>query len=261
MTSQAYGQFCGIARALEVVGEPWALLIVRDLLVTPKSFGELRQGLPLMTDRVLAARLEELEHAGVVRRRAPALEKDTAVFELTDYGCELEEILLRLGRWGARTLGGPRREEIVTSDSIVMALRTTFRPDAARNLRVAYVVELGDIVVHARINEGQAEVGTGPLRDADLIIEAGPAIKALMAGEMSPREAIETGCVRLKTRHADIPADPALLAWFVEIFHIPPAPLAMNGGDNFVPAPVPVWVPAPALAQAADTPVPVGAVS
>jgi DNA-binding HxlR family transcriptional regulator len=259
MTSQAYGQFCGIARALEVVGEPWALLIVRDLLVSPKSFGELRQGLPLMTDRVLAARLEELEHAGVVRRRAPVPGKDMAVFELTDYGCELEEILLRLGRWGARTLGGPRREEIVTSDSIVMALRTTFRPDAAINLRVAYVVELGDIVVHARVNEGHAEVGTGPLRDADLIIEAGPAIKALMAGEMSPREAIETGSVRLKTRHAGIPADPALLAWFVEIFHIPPAPLTASGGDEFVPAAVPV--PAPALAQAADTPIAVGALS
>jgi hypothetical protein len=124
---------------------------------------------------------------------------------------------------------------------------------------VAYVVELGDIVVHARVNEGHAEVGTGPLRDADLIIEAGPAIKALMAGEMSPREAIETGSVRLKTRHAGIPADPALLAWFVEIFHIPPAPLTASGGDEFVPAAVPV--PAPALAQAADTPIAVGALS
>jgi len=259
MTSQVYGQFCGIARSLELVGEPWALLIVRDLLVSSKSFGELRQGLPLMTDRVLAARLEELEHAGVIRRRAPAPGKDAAIFELTDYGCELEEILLRLGRWGARTLGGPRREEIVTSDSIVMALRTTFRPDAARNLRVNYVVELGDIVVHARVHDGEAEVGTGPLRDADLIMEAGPAIKALMAGEMSPREAIETGSVRLKTRNPDIPADPALLAWFVEIFHIPPAPLAVSGEDEFVP--VAVSVPAPAREQTADSPVPVGALS
>lgn len=258
MTSQAYGQFCGIARALEVVGEPWALLIVRDLLVSSKSFGELRQGLPLMTDRVLAARLEELEHAGVIRHRAPVPGTDTAIFELTDYGCELEEILLSLGRWGARTLGGPRREEIVTTDSIVMALRTTFRPDAARNLRVSYVVELGDIVVHARVNDGDAEIGAGRVHDPDLIIEAGPAIKALMAGEMSPREAIETGSVRLKTRHADIPGNPALLAWFVEIFHIPPVPLALDGGDDaFVPATAPA--PAPARGQAADRPVPVGA--
>ena len=259
MTSQAYGQFCGLARALEVVGEPWALLIVRDLLVSSKSFGELRQGLPLMTDRVLAARLETLEHASVIRRRAPAPGKDAAIYELTDYGSELEEILLSLGRWGARTLGGPRREEIVTTDSIVMALRTTFRADAARNLRATYVMELGDITVHARIRDGHAEVGIGPLRDADLIIEAGPAIKALMAGEMSPREAIETGSVRLKTQHPDVPADPALLAWFVEIFHIPPAPLTTNGGDDFVPAPV--TVPVPARGQVADSPVSAGAVS
>jgi DNA-binding HxlR family transcriptional regulator len=258
MTGQAYGQFCGLARALEVVGEPWALLIVRDLLVSPKSFRELRGGLPLMTDGVLAARLDELERAGVVRSRVSALPEEADVFELTGYGNELEEIVLRLARWGARTLGGPRREEIVTPDSIVMALRTTFRPDAARGLRVSYVVELGDIVVHARIGDGRAEVGKGPLPHADLIIEAGPAVKALMAGEMSPREALETGAVRLRTDNPDFPADPGLLAWFVEIFHIPPAPLAQDGMENLVPsvAAVPTH---PQLREAADLPVPVGA--
>jgi DNA-binding HxlR family transcriptional regulator len=258
MANQAYGQFCGLARALEVVGEPWALLVVRDLLVSPKSFGELRHGLPLMTDGVLAARLEELERAGVVWRRVAALPKEAAVFELTGYGAELEEIVLRLARWGAKTMSGPRREEIVTPDSIVMALRTTFRPDAARGLRLTYVMELGDITVHARIKDGQAEVGKGPAPDADLIIEAGPAIKALIAGEMSPREAMETGSVRLKSPIPDMPGDPGLLAWFVEIFHIPPAPLAHDGGDALVPSAVPV--PAQQLpSEASELPVPAGA--
>jgi DNA-binding HxlR family transcriptional regulator len=261
MTNQAYGQFCGLARALEVVGEPWALLIVRDLLVGPKSFGEIRHGLPLMTTGVLSARLEELEHAGVVRRRVPGLPKEAAVFELTGYGLELEDVLLRLGRWGARTLGGPRREEIVTPDSVVMALRTTFRSEAARNLRATYVVELGDIVVHARIDEGDAEIGKGPLPDPDLVIEAGPALKALMAGELSPREAIETGSVRLKG--GNTPVDPGLLAWFVEIFHIPPAPLASDAGDSRVPSMTEVpGHPAPHLSEhAVEPPVPVGALS
>jgi DNA-binding HxlR family transcriptional regulator len=258
MTSQAYGQFCGLARALEVVGEPWALLIVRDLLVSPKSFGELRDGLPLMTKGVLSARLDELERAEVIRRCVSAMPNEAAVFELTEYGSELEDIVLRLARWGARTLGGPRREEIVTSDSIVMALRTTFRPEAARRLRASYVVELGEIVVHARICDGRADVGKGSLPDADLIIEAGPAVKALMAGEMSPREALETGAVRLRTRHPDIPADPGLLAWFVEIFHIPPAPLAHNGADNLVPSVTSVPT-RPRLQEAAELPIPVGA--
>ncbi len=258
MTSQAYGQFCGLARALEVLGEPWALLVVRDLLVSPKSFGELRQGLPLMTGAVLAARLEELEHAGVIRRRVPSLPKKAAVFELTGYGSELEEILLRLSRWGARTLGGPRREEIITPDSIVLALRTTFRPDAARSLRLSYVVELGDVVVHACIEDGRAEVGVGSLPDPDLIIEAGPALRALMAGEMSPGEAIETGSVRLKTGNACIHADPALLAWFVEIFHIPPAPPAHDGRDDLVSSCA--VVPArPEPGEDVQRPVPVGA--
>jgi DNA-binding HxlR family transcriptional regulator len=260
MPTHAYGQFCGLARALEIVGEPWALFIVRDLLVSPKSFGELRQGLPLMTGAVLAARLEELEHAGVIRRRVPSLPKEAATFELTWYGGELEEILLGLSRWGARTLGGPRPEEIITPESIVLDLRTTFRPDAARRLRVSYVVELGDIVVHARIEDGRAEVAKGSLPDADLIIEAGPALKALMAGEISPREAIEAGSIRLRTGSTCAHPDPGLLAWFVEIFHIPPAPPASDGRDDLVLSRA--VVPAqPEPEEDAERQVPVGALT
>ena len=109
MTNQTYGQFCGVARALEVVGEPWALLMIRDLLVEPKSFAELRRGLPQMPAGVLSARLEELEGAGAIRRRMPSASKESAVFELTDYGAELEDIVMGLGRWGAQTMGGIRR--------------------------------------------------------------------------------------------------------------------------------------------------------
>ena len=225
MTSQAYGQYCGLARAIEVVGEPWALLVVRDLLVAPKRLTDLREGLPLIPTSVLSKRLEELEYAGVVRRRAPSRPALSVVYELTEYGAELEEIVLRLGRWGARILGGPRREEIVTSDSMVMALRTTFRPDAARGLRVSYVLHLGELVIHARVDDGTLEVGEGPLADPDLVLEAGPALKALMAGEMSPREAIESGGVRLT-------GDPGLLAWFVECFHIAPAPIVRPNGNG-----------------------------
>ncbi len=139
-----------------------------------------------------------------------------------------------------------------------MALRTTFRPDAARGLQLTFVMELGDITVYARIKDGRADVGKGPAPDADLIIEAGPAIKALMAGEMSPREAIETGSVRLKSPIPDLPGDPGLLSWFVEIFHIPPAPLAQEGGEALVPSAVPVPV-RQLPAEAAELEAPTGA--
>ena len=235
MTNQAYGQYCGLARALEVVGEPWALLVVRDLMVGPKSHDELREGLPGVPAGALSGRLEELEHAGVIRRRAPFEPRATARYELTEYGRELEDAVLPLAAWGARTLGGPRRDEIVTADSMVMALRTVFRPEAARRLRVNYVIEAGEITIHARINNGKLDAGQGSLPDADLIIEAGPVLRALLSGEMSPREAMETGGVRLRPGDVSLDADPGLLAWFVEVFHIPPAPPTYLNGNGGMP--------------------------
>ena len=230
MTNQAYGQFCGFARALEVVGEPWALIVVRDLLTGPKNFSDLRHGLPRVPAGMLSDRLEELEQAGVVGHRPLSSPDTDAVYELTPYGRELDSIVLELGRWGAKKLGGPRPDEIITPASMVTALRTTFRPDAARGLAMTYLFHLGPITLHARITDGHADIAPGPVDDPDLIIEAGPAIKALMAGEMSPREALETGGVRLT-------GDPGLLEWFTELFHIPPAPPAR-------PATMPVSAPA-----------------
>jgi DNA-binding HxlR family transcriptional regulator len=221
MTNQVYGQFCGFARAVEVVGEPWALMVVRDLIVEPKSFEELRRGLPRIPAGTLSDRLEELEHAGVIRRHTPLGSGVAPIYELTEYGSELEDVVFQLGRWGAKKLGGPRRDEIVTPDSMVMALRAMFRPEVARGLRLSYLLRLGEIAVHAHIHDGNIEVGKGVIEDADLIIEAGPALKALMAGDMSPREALESGGVQLT-------GDPDLLLWFVELFHISPTPPARS---------------------------------
>ena len=105
MTKRTYGQFCGLSRALEVVGERWALFIVRDLMASPKSFSELRHGLPRISTDVLVARLREMEHAGVIQRLVPPGPQDPVRYELTEYGNELDEITLRLGRWGARQIG------------------------------------------------------------------------------------------------------------------------------------------------------------
>lgn len=213
MAKRAYGQYCGFARAVEVVGERWALLIVRDLLVGPKRFTDLRRGLPRIPTNILSDRLKELEDTGVVRRRILPRPAGSVVYELTEYGSGLEDIVLRLGRWGARSLGEPRPGEIMTVDSLIMALRSTFRPDAAHGLRVGYELRVGDIVIHARVDDGHLEAAEGALPDADLVIEAGPAVRALMAGETSPAEAIENGSVRLT-------GDPGLLARFVDTFRI-----------------------------------------
>jgi DNA-binding HxlR family transcriptional regulator len=219
--TRAYGQYCGFARALEVVGERWALLIVRDLLIGAKRFTDLLRGLPGIPSNVLTARLTELENAGVVRRRVLPRPARAVVYELTAYGLELDAVVVELGRWGAKNLGDPRADEIITVDSLITALRTTFHPDAARGFRAGYELRVGELVLHARVDDGRVEVAEGSLPDADLAITAGPGIRAVMAGEITPTAAIENGTVQLT-------GDPGLLTRFAEIFRIEPMPAARS---------------------------------
>ena len=104
MAARDYGQYCGVTRALELVGERWALLIVRDLLVGPRRYGELAGGLPRIPTNVLATRLKELQEAGVLRR---VPHSRVIVYELTPYGRELEPVVLALGTWGFKALADP----------------------------------------------------------------------------------------------------------------------------------------------------------
>ncbi|HKU67368.1 MAG TPA: helix-turn-helix domain-containing protein [Candidatus Baltobacteraceae bacterium] len=214
MSTRTYGQFCGLARAVEIVGERWAMLIIRDLLVGPKRFGELQRGLPRIPTNILTSRLKALEAAGVVARRASSQPGGGVLYELTPLGLELEHAVLALGRWGAKNLlDQPRPDEIVTNDSMVMALRTTFRPEAAKGTHVSYELRMGSVVIHARIHDGTIDAGAGPLPDADLIVEAGPALKAVMAREVTPKEALAQDLVR-------VTGDPALFDLFAQIFRI-----------------------------------------
>src|SRR5689334_21667318 len=102
------------------------MLIIRDLLVGPRRYTDLKQGLPKIPTNILSVRLKELQDGGVVRR-AP-LYRTGLVYELTPYGQQLEPIVLALGRWGFAQMGEPGPEDIVTPDSLTMALRTAFRP-------------------------------------------------------------------------------------------------------------------------------------
>ena len=106
-TTRTYGDACGIPRALDRVGERWALLIVRELVLGPKRFTDFKTGLPNASPNVLSQRLRELEQDGVVRRRKLPPPAAARVYELTEWGLELEPVLSALGRWGARAPLGP----------------------------------------------------------------------------------------------------------------------------------------------------------
>src|SRR5262245_50461930 len=140
MSSRKYGQFCGLARALELVGERWALLIVRDLILGPKRFTDLRRLQPRIPTNVLTTRLKELERDGIVQRRALPRPASAVVYELTPYGQELRGVILRLGRWGARSMGPPSPDDVVTAESFVLALHAAFQPDRAKGMSATFEV-------------------------------------------------------------------------------------------------------------------------
>jgi DNA-binding HxlR family transcriptional regulator len=218
MSTRTYGQYCGVARALELVGERWGLLIVRDLLMSPKRYTQLRRGLPRIPSNVLSTRLKELEEAGVVRRRVLPRPASAVVYELTEYGSELEDIVVRLGYWGAKSMGEPRPDDSVSAESLILLLRNTVQADAARGLRASYELRVLEAVVQVHIDDGIVELGEGPADDPDLVIETDLNLRRLLLGELEPEAAVESGVLELDGRRE-------LLRSFFEVFN-PPAALA-----------------------------------
>ena len=206
MAARDYGQYGGVARALELVGERWALLIVRDLLVGPRRYSELAAGLPRIPSNILATRLRELQEGGVLRR---VPHSRVIVYELTEVGRALEPAVLALGAWGLAALGAPRDDQVATADSLTMDLRSAFRPAVAAGLPpTAYAARFGTTELHIRVRGAALEVERGG-GECDLAFAAGPDIRSLISGELAPELAIATGVVevlrgrgRLLTRFA-----------------------------------------------------------
>lgn len=174
---RSYGDPCGIARALDVVGERWALLVVRELLFGPRRFTDLRAALGA-SPNVLTQRLGELEAGGVVQRRTTG----GALYELTDWGRELHPILLRLGRWGARSLHRPAGE--LTVDALMAALESTFVPEHAAELHASYELRLGDERFAVDVDCHAIAIARGSAPNPDAIIVTDPAtLRAVAFGD------------------------------------------------------------------------------
>lgn len=217
MTNQHYGQFCGLARAAEIVGQRWTLLILRDLAVSPRRYSDLASGLPGIPTNTLASRLKELEEAGVVRRAVPAGER-SLIYELTPRGEELRPALDALGLWGAGGMRTPREGEVVTTASIIAALRVAAGSGSVpKEWDTAFTVRVADVEVHVLMRDGAVEVGEGPAAAADLVITAGPQIRDILAGELDVQTAIDTGAVHLE-------GDASLFPRFADSLRVPYSP-------------------------------------
>jgi DNA-binding HxlR family transcriptional regulator len=195
---RTYGDRCGIARALDVVGERWALLVVRELLLGPKRFTDLRAGLPGLSPDVLSQRLRELEQAGLVRWRKLAPPAGSRVYELTERGLAIEPILLELGRWGSQ-IPLPEGDAPFSADSFVLALRTLFDPAAAEGVDVTLELRLGEDGFRSHVADRRLDVARGSAEEPDAVVESSPsALAAVLWHDRPLAEALRTGDVEIE---------------------------------------------------------------
>ncbi|MEV4224475.1 helix-turn-helix domain-containing protein [Nonomuraea sp. NPDC049725] len=190
---RTYDDPCGIARALDHVGERWALLIVRELLLGPKRFTDLRAGLPGASQNVLSQRLRELEESEVVRRRKLPPPAASQVYELTGLGRDLEPVVLALARWGSRT--PLRSDRPLSPDALMYALKSTFDPRAAEGFTGSVELRLGEQRFLAAVDGGRltltrAADGQAPAQ-AVLDTDPGTLRAVVFMGEPCDRMAVE----------------------------------------------------------------------
>jgi DNA-binding HxlR family transcriptional regulator/putative sterol carrier protein len=223
-TLRTYGDGCAIARALDLIGERWALLVVRELLLGPKRYTDLRRGLTNASPNVLSQRLRELEHAGVVRRSKLPPPAGSRVYELTDWGRELDEVVTSLGRWGARSPAPASDAPIRSADSIILALRARFDSRAANGLRARYELRLGEDRFSIAVEDDELDVARGGAHRADATIDTdNDTLGAVLWGGRSLSDAQRSGKITIE-------GDKAAVERLVRLFPIP-EPAAAAGAD------------------------------
>jgi DNA-binding HxlR family transcriptional regulator len=212
-TRRTYGDGCAIAHGLDLVGERWALLVVRELLLGPKRFTDLKKGLPNASPNVISERLRELERAGIVKREKLPPPASVRVYELTDWGRELDETVISLGRWAARS---PSPSDApVGLDSIVLALRTLFDPGAAKGLRASYELRLGENRFRIDVSDDEIEVARGGANQADATIDTDPdTLTAVLWRGRPLRDAQRAGEMRIE-------GDQSAVERLVPLFPVP----------------------------------------
>ncbi|MEV1116202.1 winged helix-turn-helix transcriptional regulator [Actinosynnema sp. NPDC049800] len=195
MDQRTYNQYCATARTLDLVGERWTLLLVRELLTGPKRFGDLQQSLRGLGTGLLAARLKHLEHEGLAHKVTLPAPARTPAYDLTEAGRELGPAVLALARWGTRWAMGERRPgEAFHPGWAVLAMEAFFDAEAAAGVRAVYEFRVGDEVFHVRVDDGEVDAGHGPAGRPDAVVETDEDVFASLAdGRSSLADKIASG--------------------------------------------------------------------
>jgi DNA-binding HxlR family transcriptional regulator len=198
-TKRSYQDACRFAYALDLVGERWALLVVRELLLGPKRFTDLRAGLPHASTNILSERLRELEQNAIVRHRKLPPPFGSSVYELTEWGRELEPVITRLGAWGARS---PLPPEAVTigPDSIVLALGSLFDPDTAGDFEATYNLRIGEDRFLVEVAGADVHLERGAAEDpvATLSFPDAATMAAVLTAQLNLEDALSSGALRVE---------------------------------------------------------------
>jgi DNA-binding HxlR family transcriptional regulator/putative sterol carrier protein len=217
MKNRSYNQFCALAYALDVVGERWTLLIIRELMAGPRRFKDLIDGLPDISTNLLSERLKNLEQQEIIIRRVLPPPAGSTVYELTPFGAALETAVLELGKWGARLL--PASLEGIALPSVgamTLAIKAFFHPQQAQHVNETYELHLGKEVLQVQVNEGALRVQAGQSFKADVVFHTDmPIFLGLFAGQLQPEQALEAGLIRIE-------GDREALKRFLTLSSVPP---------------------------------------
>lgn len=188
-----YHQYCPVAHALDLIGDRWALLIVRELMLGQRRYTDLADALPGIGTNILAGRLRHLEGAGVVRRTKLPPPAAVTVYELTSEGKALDDVLRSLAQWGGRTMGPPESDDCWSTYAVHMR----FRPDAATDgtYEIRFV---GGEVISLAVRDGALTAIRGETGAATLVVEAEPAcLHELIEGHATVEDALAGDGLRL----------------------------------------------------------------
>jgi DNA-binding HxlR family transcriptional regulator len=210
-----YDDACGTAFAMELVGERWSLLVVRELLLGGLRFGELRRALNGISAKVLTERLDSLERAGAVQRRTLPPPASAQVYELTEWGLLAEPAIQELGRWAAQSaLHDPTLP--LSPVSLMISFRTMIDRAKAQAMEARIGFEVGGLSVLSTVAHGQIHHVRGPVDGADVLFRApaAPLLAAVFYGKVPWAALAEQG--------VEVTGDEALALRFIDLFHLPP---------------------------------------
>ena len=199
MARRTYDQHCALAHGLDVLGERWTLLVVRELLLGPQRFSDLESSLVGIGPNTLAARLRQMEADGLIEKRRLPPPASSTVYALTDHGAALEPVIIELGRWGRHRLPATIGHEAFRPGWLLMALKVSFDPAHAADLDAVYQLTVSDEPFTVRISGGSIDVARGYATDADVAIHTDQdTLLALANGTLSPGKAIKGGDLRIE---------------------------------------------------------------